>query len=215
MSRKRRWILWGIASLWGMTVANAAPGEVFRKTTTTETVTTTTTTVVEVVRPEEVRASLKINTGAGVYLRNAPFREAKKRYLLHFGAVVQAKEQLALAEETWCRVVTSEGQDGWIPSSFLVDYQQNQALPIALKIAQRKLESTNQFGDLVEVGNFLVGLEIHQGDHQDLVTRANRLTLSAWQKTYAAIPPDQKEASPYREWLEEQAERLGWNNLLR
>jgi len=154
-----------------------------------------------------------INTGAGVYLRSAPDRRASKRILLSFGKVVTVLERQIQSGESWCRVSTTEGEEGWMPVRFLVDFQRENALPTYLRIGRDKLASTNQFGDLVEVGNFLATVRADIQDPRG-ANDLRRLMLQAWRKTYTVIPSARRNYFPYHEWIEEHTGQPGWNEAI-
>lgn len=176
--------------------------------------TTTQTPVALVPIPPPATKGLMINTGAGVSLRSAPNRSASKRLLLSFGQVVTLMERQTQSDETWCRVSTAEGGEGWIPINFLADFQREKAPSTYARIAREKLAATSQFGDLVEVGNFLSNVETNVQEARDL-SELKALRLQAFRKTYAAIPPSGRNDSPYREWIQEHQGQPGWAEITR
>ncbi len=146
----------------------------------------------------------QITIGAGVYLRDTP--QGKKRSIVHFGTVVSTLDQ-ATDEELWFKVSTNDGREGWMLGSYLHKIDLENTTKTYLDISSGKLSRSEDFGDLVEVTNFLIRIKAETLDTEPS-NQLDQLLKNAIGKTFAAIPANKQHESPYIEWIREHSDSL-------
>ncbi|KHD07986.1 hypothetical protein PN36_08840 [Candidatus Thiomargarita nelsonii] len=156
----------------------------------------------------------RIMTGAGVYLRQAPERLAKRLTpLLQIGTIVFPLERTVNATgEVWYKITTQNGQEGWVLGkySMSLDNFSNRG-EAYIEVANRKINSKN-FGDLVDLCHFLnrVSFEVTQEQTAALL---KLLHIIALQRSLENIPRHQQQQSHYSKWLKHQRANIEYNNL--
>lgn len=156
----------------------------------------------------------KITIGAGVYLRDVPKSDGKKLSILPsgtlpFGTVVTVFEKID-DPEIWFNVSLEDGTKGWIPGEYLTDFDSNNRVKIHLEISKDKIRNTNNFGDLVEVSNFLFRISSEALQSEEIKS----LLLSALRKSLAVIPSNQQQREPrHQGWIQKHKTQPYWKDI--
>ena len=152
-------------------------------------------------------AQAKITTVSAMRARSAPQITAPEVVRLKLGTVVNATARSANQDtaggktDYWYLVTLPDGKMGWLFGGLLLDYNPNQREQLLRQIIEARLKAeTTDFTDRQEIYN-LAARSLTEA--KDVNTRAEfellkLLSLANWA---AAFPDDQRDKSPYREWL--------------
>ena len=149
----------------------------------------------------------KITTVSAMRARNAPQTTAQEIARLKLGTVVNAtassanQDTVGAKTDYWYLVTLPNGKTGWLFGGLLLDYNANQREQLLRQIIEGRLKAeSTDFTDRQEIYN-LAARSLTEA--KDVNTRAEfeLLKLLALANWAAAFPDDQRDKSPYREWL--------------
>ena len=149
----------------------------------------------------------KITTVSAMRVRKSPQVSAEEIVRLKLGTVVNAiarstnQDSVAGKTDYWYRVNLPNGETGWLFGGLLLDYTAAQRQDLARQIIEARLKAENtDFADRQEIYDLAAS---SLTDAKDVSTRAEfeLLKTLAIANTALAIPSEQNNKSPYREWL--------------
>jgi hypothetical protein len=149
----------------------------------------------------------KITTVSAMRARRAPQITAEEIVRLKLGTVVNAiarstnQDTAGGKTDYWYRVNLPNGETGWLFGGLLLDYSPGQRLQLLSQIIEARLRAENtEFADRQEIYD-LAASSINEA--KDVNTRAEfeLLKLQALANWAVTVPNDQRDKSPYREWL--------------
>ena len=150
----------------------------------------------------------KITTVSAMRARRAPQTTAEEVVRLKLGTIVNAFSRSANTDtiggksDYWYRVNLPSGETGWLFGGLLLDYNPRERTPLLRQIIEARLKAENtDFADRREIYNLAAASIAEAGD---VNTRAEfellkLLALANWTMT---VPDNEKDKSPYREWLQ-------------
>ena len=156
-------------------------------------------------------AQSKITTVSAMRVRKTPQIGGEEVVRLKLGTVVNAiarstnQDTIAGKTDYWYRVNLPNGETGWLFGGLLLDYNARQRNELLSQIIEARLKAENtEFADRQEIYN-LAASSVNEA--KDVNTRAEfellkLLALANWAVTF---PDDQREKSPYRDWLKAHA----------
>jgi len=149
----------------------------------------------------------KITTVSAMRVRRAPQVAAEEVTRLKLGTVVSAvarsSEQDTVGGKTdyWYRVRLPSGGDGWLYGGLLLDYDPGLRQTLQRQIIEARLKAENtDFKDREELYDFTSGA-VAEAKDGNVRAEFELLKLLALAKWAASVPDDQRDKSPYREWL--------------
>lgn len=147
------------------------------------------------------QGQLRIMTGAGVRLRQAPRYQADKGSILQIGTIVSELEQTRHAGEIWYRVNTGNDNQGWVSEKYTKPFNLLNAGQSYVAVAQQKLnDRSSNFGDLVDLYNFLQ--RASEEVELEPAVELKLLILLTLQRSLEQIPASLSQASLYHQgWL--------------
>jgi len=149
----------------------------------------------------------KITTVSAMRLRKSPQVSSDEIVRLKLGTVVNAiarstnQDTVAGKTDYWYRVNLPNGDTGWLFGGLLLDSNAGQRQELVRQIIEARLKAENtDFADRQEIYNLAAS---SLTDAKDVNTRAEfeLLKTLALANSALAIPSEQNNKSPYREWL--------------
>jgi hypothetical protein len=149
----------------------------------------------------------KITTVSAMRARRMPQVTAEEIVRLKLGTVVNAiarstnQDTVSGKTDYWYRVNLPNGETGWLFGGLLLDYTPSQRLQLLSQIIEARLKAENtEFTDRQEIYD-LAASSLNEA--KDVNTRAEfeLLKLQALASWAVTVPNDQRDKSPYREWL--------------
>lgn len=153
----------------------------------------------------------KILTAAGVYLRKAPSLDAKRIVMTHFGDIVFLIG-ISPENEKWFHVETQGHISGWIKAEFLTDFNEKDELDLYYRISKHKIDTSQSFGDIVDVSNFLE-MNIDKSIGTSYQNTLKSIYLISLRKSLSLIPKDKHSEPPYKEWIYKHQHDPHWNTV--
>lgn len=161
----------------------------------------------------------KITTASNVRVRTGPETAAQEVTRLKFGTVVTASartaEQVELAgkREHWYKVALPAGESGWVFGGFLADYDAARGAEVTRQlIAERLKAETMTFNDGVDLYDF-VSARIAETKDAGARGELELQKLLALGRAAGSVAPDERERSPYREFLKSHEQELYFHEL--
>ena len=167
-----------------------------------------------VVQSDEVRLDVaqdKITTVSAMRVRKAPQTSAEEIQRLKLGTVVNAiarstnQDTINGKTDYWYRVNLPNGQTGWLFGGLLLDYNAPKRSELLRQIIEARLKAENtEFTDRQEIYNLAAS---GMNETKDANTQAEfeLLKLLALANTAETFSDDQRDKSPYREWVKAHA----------
>ncbi|HET6979022.1 MAG TPA: SH3 domain-containing protein [Pyrinomonadaceae bacterium] len=152
-------------------------------------------------------AQAKITTVSAMRVRSAPQATAPEIARLKLGttvnAVARSTDQDTVGGKTdyWYQVNLANGQSGWLFGGLLLDYDAGQRQQLISRIIDARLKAENtDFSDRQEIYNLA---DRSLTEAKDVSSRAEfeLLKLLALANWAVAFPDNQRDKSPYRQWL--------------
>jgi len=149
----------------------------------------------------------KITTVSAMRVRKSPQVSAEEIVRLKLGTVVNAiarsanQDSVAGKTDYWYRVNLPNGDTGWLFGGLLLDYTTGQRQQLVSQIIEARLKAENtDFADRQEIYNLAAS---SLTETKDVSTRAEfeLLKTLALANSALAVPSEQTNKSPYREWL--------------
>jgi len=149
----------------------------------------------------------KITTVSAMRVRKSPQVSAEEIVRLKLGTVVNAiarsanQDSVAGKTDYWYRVNLPNGDTGWLFGGLLLDYTTGQRQQLVSQIIEARLKAENtDFADRQEIYNLAAS---SLTEVKDVSTRAEfeLLKTLALANSALAVPSEQTNKSPYREWL--------------
>jgi len=149
----------------------------------------------------------KITTASAMRVRKSPQVSAEEIVRLKLGTVVNAvarsanQDSVAGKTDYWYRVNLANGETGWLFGGLLLDYTAGQRQQLVSQIIEARLKAENtDFADRQEIYNLAAS---SLTEVKDVGTRAEfeLLKTLALANSALAVPSEQTNKSPYREWL--------------
>jgi len=149
----------------------------------------------------------KITTVSAMRVRKSPQVSAEEIVRLKLGTVVNAiarsanQDSVAGKTDYWYRVNLPNGETGWLFGGLLLDYTTVQRQQLVSQIIEARLKAENtDFADRQEIYNLAAS---SLTEVKDVSTRAEfeLLKTLALANSALAVPSEQTNKSPYREWL--------------
>ena len=149
----------------------------------------------------------KITTVSAMRVRKSPQVSAEEIVRLKLGTVVNAvarsanQDSVAGKTDYWYRVSLPNGDTGWLFGGLLLDYTTGQRQQLVSQIIEARLKAENtDFADRQEIYNLAAS---SLTEVKDVSTRAEfeLLKTLALANSALAVPSEQTNKSPYREWL--------------
>jgi hypothetical protein len=163
----------------------------------------------------------KILIGAGVRLLQSPREDAKRIVILPFGTVINVLERSVLQEtvegvqDYYYKVVSPNGQKGWIHGRFLRTVDGGNLYLTYVEITKNKINKPNvSFGDLVDVTNFLKRV-INETTDSTIEKELTLLHLATLRRSLEMIPPEKAQEAPYIGWIRSHQGELYWPEVAR
>jgi len=153
----------------------------------------------------------KILTAAGVYLRKAPSLNAKRIVMTHFGDIVFLIG-ISPQNEEWFQVETRGQISGWINGKFLADFNEKDELQLCYKISKHKIDTSQNFGDIIDVSNFLER-NINKSIGTSYENTFKSLYMISLRKSLSLIPKDKYTEPPYNEWIYKHNKEPYWKTI--
>lgn len=159
-------------------------------------------------------AQAKITTVSAMRARRAPMTTAPEVARLKLGTVVNAtarssnQETVGGKTDYWYLVGLPSGQSAWLFGGLLRDYSAGERVQILRQIIEARLKAENtDFADRQEIYNLAARSTTEQ---KDVNTRAEfeLLTLLALANSAPWFSDEQRDKSPYREWLRAHAAKV-------
>lgn len=149
----------------------------------------------------------KITTVAAMRARREPRVAAEEVTRLKLGTVVSAvarsagQETVGSKTDYWYRVGLPNGGSGWLFGGLLLDYDPGRRLELLRQIVEARLQAdTTDFRDREELYDFVSGVAAGARD-ANARGEFELLKLLALGHWAGAIPDDQRDKPPYREWI--------------
>jgi len=151
--------------------------------------------------------------GAGVYLRAKPKLDGKKLLIVRFGTVIFIIDENNFSNG-WYKILTDNGTIGWVKREFIQEFDNDRSSEIYYKISRDKIRNSFNFGDLVEVTNFLNDLCL-QSSNTNFFQNLNycQLRLTALKKSIEMIPSGYEMRRPYVQWIDEHKDNPYWEEI--
>ena len=149
----------------------------------------------------------KITTVSAMRVRKSPQVSAEEIVRLKLGTVVNAiarsanQDSVAGKTDYWYRVNLPNGETGWLFGGLLLDYTTGQRQQLVSQIIEARFKAENtDFADRQEIYNLAAS---SLTEVKDVSTRAEfeLLKTLALANSALAVPSEQTNKSPYREWL--------------
>ena len=164
-------------------------------------------------------ARQKITVASNVRVRSGPETAAQEVTRLKLGTVVTASartaEQVELAgkREHWYKVALQSGETGWVFGGFLSDYDAARGADAKRRIIEDRLKAEElKFDDGVDLYNFASQAATEAND-ATAKGEFELLRLLALGRAAGAVQPDQRETSPFREFLKAHEQQLYFHEL--
>lgn len=161
----------------------------------------------------------KITTVSAMRVRKSPQVTGEEVARLKLGTVVNAiarstnQDTVAGKTDYWYRVNPPNGDTGWLFGGLLLDYNASRRQQLVRQIidARLKVENTD-FADRQEIYNLAAS---SLAEAKDTSTRAESelLTTLAVANSALVFPYEQKNKSPYREWLKVHGPEVMYNEF--
>jgi hypothetical protein len=149
----------------------------------------------------------KITTVSAMRARREPRAAAEEVTRLKLGTVVSAgarsagQDTIGGRTDYWYRVSLPNGGSGWLFGGLLLDYNPGRREELLRQIIEARLKAENtDFKDREELYN-LASDAVAGAKDANVRGEFELLKLLALGNWAAAIPDDQRDKSPYREWL--------------
>lgn len=161
----------------------------------------------------------KITTASNVRVRTGPETAAQEVTRLKFGTVVSASartsEQTEIGgkREHWYKVALPTGESGWAFGAFLADYDAARGAEIKRQlIAERLKAETMTFNEGVDLYDFVTA---RLAETKDAEARGELelQKLQALDRAAGSVAPDERERSPYKEFLKAHEKELYFHEL--
>lgn len=164
-------------------------------------------------------ARQKIAVASNVRVRTGPETAAQEVARLKLGTVVAASartsEQVEIAgrREHWYKVALPSGETGWAFGGFLADYDAARGAEITRQIIAERLKAeTMTFNDGVDLYDF-VSAGIAGAKDAEARGELELQKLLALGRAAGSVAPDERERSPYREFLKAHEQELYFHEL--
>ena len=164
-------------------------------------------------------ARQKIAVASNVRVRSGPEVAAQEIARLSFGAVVTASartaEQVEIAgkREHWYKVALPSGETGWAFGGFLADYDAARGADSKRRIIEERLKAEElKFDEGVDLYNF-ASQTASEATDANARGEFELLRLLALGRAVGAVQPDQRETSPFREFLKTHERQLYFHEL--
>lgn len=161
----------------------------------------------------------RIAAASGVKMRAAPRPDAQEVTRLFIGTELRELERSERQEtvggktDSWYRVATPEGQEGWVFGAFVWPFEPERRVQTVLEIAgQRLADEKAPFVDRTDLANFLKGAVEQAPDKAN----AARLELARWRTVrwaLEALVSNEVPKKAYEPWVKRQGEALVYNEL--
>lgn len=161
----------------------------------------------------------KITTVSAMRARRGPLVASEEIMRLKLGTVVNAIERspnqdtIGGKTDYWYRVKLPNGESGWLFGGLLLDYAPGQRAQLLRQIveARLKVEST-EFADRQEIYQLAASAitEAKDANTRGEFELLKLMALAHWAVTF---PDDQRDKSPYREWLKAHAAEVIHNEF--
>jgi hypothetical protein len=164
-------------------------------------------------------ARQKITVASNVRVRSGPETAAQEVARLKFGTVVNASartaEQVEIAgkREHWYKVALPGGESGWVFGGFLADYDAARGAEIARQIIAERLKAeTMTFNEGVDLYDFVTA-RLAEAKDAEARGELELQRLHALDRAAGSVAPDERERSPYREFLKAHEKELFFHEL--
>jgi hypothetical protein len=155
-----------------------------------------------------------IVTAAGARLRERPETAAAEAGRLQLGAVVDElersteKSRVGSSEEFWHLVSAPGGARGWVFGGLVASYDPARRDAVYLKLANDRLaNSAATFADLSELVRFL-DRATREVKSRNALAELELARLVALARSLAAVPVEQLNVLPYKNWTDERAKEI-------
>jgi hypothetical protein len=145
----------------------------------------------------------RITRASGVRLRQSPDAAAPEVSKLDIGTVVSELE----SKESWARVRTAEGREGWLLESLTLTYEPARAREITQRILAERKESKSSFADNVDLTKMLARFA-STSSSAALTAELELERLRVLARLLEQIPREKAGAPPYVEWIDAQGDTL-------
>ena len=149
----------------------------------------------------------KITTVSAMRARREPRVAAEEVTRLKLGTVVSAvarsagQDTVGSKTDYWYRVSLPNGGSGWLFGGLLLDYDPGRRPELLREIAEARLKAdTTDFKDREELYNLVAGAAAEAKD-ANARGEFELLKLLALRHWAGAVPDDQRDKPPYREWM--------------
>lgn len=156
----------------------------------------------------------RITVASGVRMRATPHPDGQEVTRLFIGTELrelersERQETLGDKKDSWYRVATPEGQEGWVFGAFVLPFEPERRVQTVLKIAgQRLADKKAPFVDRTDLANFLKSAVEKAPDKAS----AARLELARWRAVrwaLGAIGSEEVPKKAYEPWVKRQGEAL-------
>ncbi|HEY9283385.1 MAG TPA: SH3 domain-containing protein [Pyrinomonadaceae bacterium] len=164
-------------------------------------------------------ARQKITIASNVRVRSGPETAAQEVARLKLGAVVAASArtaepaEIAGKREHWYKVALASGETGWVFGGFLADYDAARKSEVKRRIVEERLKAEElKFDDGVDLYNFASQTAAEETDAEARAVFELQKLL-ALGRAAGAVQPDQRETSPFREFLKTHEQQLYFHEL--
>lgn len=161
----------------------------------------------------------KITVASNVRVRSGPETAAQEITRLKFGTVVTASartaEQVELAgkRDHWYKVALQSGESGWVFGGFLSDYDAARGAEVMRRIIAERLKAeTMTFNEGVDLYDFVTA-RIAEAKGAEAKAELELAKLHALDRAAGSVAPDERERSPYREFLKAHERELYFHEL--
>lgn len=156
---------------------------------------------------QDLLAKPRIVVASNVRVRSEPNTAATEVTKLQLGVVIRpveqskAREKIGNAEDFWYRLALADGKEGWVFGAFTMPYDAKDRDAIYKRIASDRLKIENpNFADAADLARFLTAAA-KEITEKSALSWVELSRLLAMKQAAAAIPIDQQEQSPFKEWL--------------
>ncbi|HEU4506766.1 MAG TPA: SH3 domain-containing protein [Pyrinomonadaceae bacterium] len=153
----------------------------------------------------------KITTVSAMRARTGPQVSAAEVVRLKLGTIVNAvarstnQDTIGGKTDYWYRVSLPNGQPGWLFGGLLLDYTAERRQELLRQIIEARLKAENtDFADRQEIYK-LAASAVTEAKDVNARAEFELLKLLALASVAAMFPDEQREKSPYREWLKAHA----------